>query len=148
MRALVIYDTIHGNTGQIANAIAEGLGGEVEVRRMADADADDLRSAEIVVAGCPTHAWNISPSAKDLLARLKGMAFGAKPAATFDTKFRGRLAGSAARRLARALERLGFHIIVEAESFFVAGMRGPLREGELERAREFGERLSSHSATS
>jgi len=147
MRVLVLYDTVHGNTEQVANAIADGLGAEVDVKRMANAGPDDLLAAELVVAGCPTHAWNVSASAKAFLARLKGMSFAGKPAATFDTKFRGRFTGSAARKLAGALAKAGFHTVADPESFFVAGMQGPLREGELDRAREFGERLSSHSGS-
>jgi hypothetical protein len=46
--------------------------------------------------------------------------------------------GSAAAAIAKRLEKLGIDVVAEPEHFWVTGSLGPLREGELERAREFG----------
>jgi flavodoxin len=147
MRALISYDTLHGNTEQIAHAVGEGLesGAEVVVKKMADMGPDDVRSADLLVAGCPVHAWNVSRAARSFLRSLGGERFDGKKAAAFDTKFQGFLAGSAAKKLARDLQKRGFHVIAPAESFFVTGMAGPLKEGELERARAFGATLARAS---
>lgn len=148
MRILVIYDTVHGNTEQVANAIAEGLAGagEVQTKLIADTTADDIAAADLLVAGCPTHAWNISQATKDLLRRLGELRVEGTPAATFDTKFQKWYAGSAAPKLSRALGRLGFRIVHDSESFFVAGMQGPLKDGQRERAASLGAEIASHAA--
>ncbi|UCC68127.1 MAG: flavodoxin domain-containing protein, partial [Armatimonadota bacterium] len=126
MRTLVIYDTLHGNTAKIAQAIAEGLAGagEVTVKKFTEAESQDLNSADFVVAGCPTHAWTISRPTKAFFRSLGRARFEGKAAAAFDTKFQKRLTGSAAGKISRAFEKLGFRIIREPESFFVRGMEG------------------------
>lgn len=62
MRALVVYESLFGNTHEIADAIAAGIrdadpGAEVQVVRAADADGVHARDAELVVVGGPTHMW-------------------------------------------------------------------------------------------
>ena len=51
--------------------------------------------------------------------------------------------GSAAHGMARRLRRHGYGLVVEPESFFVEGTPGPLEEGELERAKEWGRTLAN-----
>jgi flavodoxin len=145
MRAVIVYDSVHGNTEKVARAIAEGLAetSEVVVRKVAEAETDDLISAELVIAGSPTHAWNMSRASLEFFQRISHGAFDGKLAAAFDTRFRGPLTGSAAGRISRALQKRGFRLMLRPESFFVAHMQGPLREGELERARAFGSRLAA-----
>ena len=46
--------------------------------------------------------------------------------------------GSAAAAIAKRLEKLGIEVVAEPEHFWVTGSLGPLREGELERANDFG----------
>lgn len=63
MRALVIYESMYGNTHAIADAIATGLadrGAAVVLRRVCDANLDDRQGADLVVVGGPTHAWSMS----------------------------------------------------------------------------------------
>ncbi len=143
MRVLISYDTLHGNTEQIAKAIAERLesAGEVVVKKMEETGPDDVRSADLVVAGCPVHAWNMSRGARAFVKALARERFEGKRAAAFDTKLESRFAGSAAKRLLRELEKRGFQMAAAPESFFVTGMEGPLKEGETERARMFGVKL-------
>jgi hypothetical protein len=65
-------------------------------------------------------------------------------AAAFDTRgdARSALTGSAARGIARRLRRRGLDV-VDHKSFLVADAEGPLEDGELERARAWGEALAS-----
>lgn len=60
-------------------------------------------------------------------------------AATFDTRMdRPRLPSSAAAGAARKLRRLGYDLVARPATFRVTGTQGPLREGELDRARAWG----------
>jgi hypothetical protein len=65
-------------------------------------------------------------------------------AAAFDTRVRRpRLPGSAARRAAARLRRLGFAILRDPITFWVGATPGPLLPDELERAYRWGEQLAA-----
>jgi hypothetical protein len=64
-----------------------------------------------------------------------------RAAAAFDTRVPVRWAGGASYAIARRLRRLGYHLVVPAQGFVVDGLLGPLRTGEVERARAWGGRL-------
>ncbi|ABD10385.1 hypothetical protein CcI156_15855 [Frankia sp. CcI156] len=170
MRALVVYESMFGNTRVIADAVAIGLStwldvGLVEVGTADPALNDDVR---LLIVGGPTHAFEMSrPETRhDATRRTEGNvvspgigirewleALPRQPsgspegtpltgAATFDTKVRHpRPAGSAAAGAARCLHRLGFSLLDRPRSFYVDGPPGPLVAGEPERARRWAESL-------
>ena len=164
MRALVVYESMFGNTQVIAKAIAEGLksGMRVDLVEVGVAPASIGEDVDLVVLGGPTHAFGLSrektrqsaaaQAEEDLVSKgiglrewLADLEGGAAEigAATFDTRInRPRVPGSAARGAEKRLRRLGFRIAASAESFYVDGTTGPLVDGEAERARRWGEALA------
>ncbi len=64
MRALVIYESMYGNTHTVAEHIATGLGADggtsVEVVPVGDATPERLAAADLVVVGGPTHIHGMS----------------------------------------------------------------------------------------
>ena len=62
MRALVVYESMYGNTHLVAEAIDSGLrsAGPVQVASVADARYEDVRRYDFVVVGGPTHAHGMS----------------------------------------------------------------------------------------
>lgn len=62
MRAVVVYESMYGNTHLIADAIAAGLSARFEVRvvPVSEAGADVLEGADLVVVGGPTHGHGMS----------------------------------------------------------------------------------------
>ena len=159
MKAVVVYESLYGNTGAVAEAVAEGLGERAEVTLLpvAEADAAALAEADIVVVGGPTHVHGMASkrSREGAVADAEkhglappdvsgpGLAEwfaavadgGGRPAASFDTRI-GKpkfLTGSAAKGIAHRLEQHGYRV-VGSESFTVAGTAGPLQAGEAERA--------------
>ena len=50
--------------------------------------------------------------------------------------------GSAGASIAKQLHQLGFTTATEPEHFWVSGTEGPLRDGELERSRDWGRALA------
>ena len=62
MRALIVYESMYGNTHLIANAIAEGLRTHAEtvVVPVGEADASLVERSDLVVVGGPTHAHGMS----------------------------------------------------------------------------------------
>ena len=165
MRALVVYESMFGNTQKIAEAVAEGLAGRFGVATLEVGDAPAVLPDDVglLVVGGPTHAFGLSrpstrQSAADQAERpvvspglgvrewLDALQYrsGGVVAAAFDTKVsRPRLPGSAARAATKRLRRIGFAIAAPAETFYVAGTPGPLLPGEDERARRWAEALGS-----
>jgi flavodoxin I len=137
MKALIVYDSVYGNTEKIARAIAEAItpSGEVKVLRAGEANPSELESIDLLIVGSPTHGGRPTPAIQDFLNRVPSLR-GINVAA-FDTRSATKFArvfGYAAGRIARNLKGKGGTLMASPEGFFVTGTRGPLKEGELERA--------------
>ena len=151
-RAVVVYDSVYGNTEAVARAIAEGLGAEGTVEaRVARVDAirpENVAGNDIIVLGSPTHFGSPTRAMRRAIYRLGRSDGAGKRIAVFDTCFeadRGKATGMMEDRLARALP--GARVVSPALSAIVTGMKGPLKDGELERSREFGSRVLAAAMT-
>lgn len=137
MKALVVYDSAYGNTEKIAEAIGDAIDGEVRVVRATDADLADMNTIDLLVVGSPTYGGKATEPIQNLLARMpEGVIKGMKVAA-FDTRLAGKFVkifGFAAEKIADSMTAKGGSLTSTAEGFFVTGKKGPLKEGELERA--------------
>jgi Flavodoxin domain len=62
MRALVVYESMFGNTRAVAQAIAAGLGGPAVARAIpvSAAPEEDLSGYDLLVVGGPTHVHGMS----------------------------------------------------------------------------------------
>lgn len=164
MRTLVIFESMFGNTRDIALAIGDGLRSwsEVDMVEVGEAPTDPGDAFDLVVVGGPTHAFGMSragtrQSAIDQGAParvhhlgirdwLSNLAIGARGlvVVTFDTRLdKPRVPGSAARSAVRAFKKLGIQPIARPEHFYVSDVAGPLLEGEVERARQWGADLAT-----
>jgi len=165
MNALVVFESMFGNTEAIARAVGEGLSSQMgtEVVEVGAAPKAIGGNVGLLVVGGPTHAFGMSrPGTRQTAAQQAGPNLVSKgiglrewlaglrvesasaAAGTFDTRiFRPRVPGSAARAATKRLRALGFREVAAAESFYVIGTDGPLLEGELDRARSWGEQLGS-----
>ena len=157
MKAVVLYESLFGNTEAVAKAIAEGLApfGEVAAAQVGEAPRALTAEADLLVVGGPTHAHGMSKPATrrqpdanvfatGIREWLEGLpAAPGRTVAAFDTRFdKPRwLTGSAAVRIARRLRRTGHRVVLPPESFFVEHTGGPLSEGEADRARRWGAQL-------
>lgn len=163
-RALVVFESMYGNTEAVARAIAEGLatGVPVDVLEVGAAPPVPAGDVDLVVVGGPTHAFGMSrPSTRRDAAEKAGRetvstAGGVREwleglpdrpglrAAAFDTRVaRPRVPGSAARAIGRRLRRHALATVDGPHSFFVQGSEGPLVDGELDRARTWGAALAA-----
>jgi flavodoxin len=139
MKALVVYDSVHGNTEKIARAIADGItpSGEVKVLRAGEANPSELASIDLLIVGSPVHGGRPTPAVQEFLKRMTQESLKGIKVAAFDTRATSKFAkifGNAAGRIAGQLTKKGGDLVVPAEGFFVTGTKGPLKEGELERA--------------
>jgi flavodoxin len=137
MKTLVVYDSLYGNTKMIAQAIGEALPGEVEVLHVSEAAPSGLQVYDLLVIGAPTHGANPSPDVQAFLERIQTPALEGVKVAGFDTRMTNRLIllfGTAAPKIAKALQEKGGSLVGKPEGFYVRGGKGPLKEGEVERA--------------
>ncbi len=165
MRAMIVYESMFGNTRDVAEAIALGLsihGVEVETTEVGQADPDlDRRHVDLLVVGAPTHALSLSraqtraSAAEEADSALVTTGDGLREwlellpkgegqrVAAFDTHVDKKIPGSASKAARKRLRRRGYRPVVPAESFFVSDLQGPLLDGEVERARAWGTRLAT-----
>lgn len=157
-RALVVYESMFGNSGEVARAVADGVAEVMPVMIAEVTSAPvDLTEVDLVVAGGPTHAFSMSREATRRDARGQGAPDGSVQTglrewlaslpdehgrwfAAFDTRVTKvrRFPGSAAHSAARVGRRHGFSQAIAPESFYVLDVQGPLADGELERAHAWG----------
>jgi hypothetical protein len=169
MKALIVYESMFGNTQAIASAIGDGLAAQswtVDVVEVGAAPTTIDSEIDLLIVGAPTHQFGLSrPSSREMAARdakapLVSGGIGVREwleQATFDrpglataafdtllTKLRFlRYFGRASTKIQKRLARRGCKVVAKAESYWVAGSTGPLESGEEKRARAWGEQLSS-----
>lgn len=161
MKAFVVYESLWGNTAAIARAIAEGIGPDAEALTTDAASPATIADADLIVAGAPVLGFALptdgmrnsiarseagAPSPPDLShpslrAWLESLPQGHGQAAAFETRIWWSPRG-ATGDIERGLERAGYHRAAKAQKFVVNDKYGPLREGELERARHWGQELA------
>jgi hypothetical protein len=170
MRAVVVYESMYGNTHQIADAIGAGLESAFDVRvvPVSHAGPEVIADADLVVVGGPTHAHGMSrastrkaavqaadkpvggltvePDALGPGLREWFGSLGDYPvrAAGFDTRVHGpaALTGRAAKGVTRLLREHGFDVVAEPESFLVT-KQDRLEPQEQDRARDWAAKLSA-----
>jgi len=160
MKAVVVYESVWGNTAAVAQAIAAGLGAETRALSTAEATPDSLAGVTLIVAGSPLFAFHLPTDAIRKTIADKAESFPAPPnlshppmhkwletlpaghgrSAAFETRIWWS-PGSAARAIQKGLKKAGYAPLARPQRFRVSGMYGPLKKGELERAHQWGERL-------
>jgi flavodoxin len=139
MRALVVFDSTHGNTEKIAEAIAKGISNDTRTVRASEFETKDVEGIDLLFIGSPSVDGRPTEQIQHLAMSLRGKASGIK-IATFDTRLKvrfGKLHGYAAERIADQLCESGAKVRARPEGFIVAGRNGPLANGELERAKSW-----------
>jgi flavodoxin len=137
MKALVIYDSIYGNTKKIAETVAAELGKGVITVTVSDFSTKDLSGIDLLVVGSPILAFRPSEKTGKFLAGLRtGQLKGVK-ATAFDTRVRIFFHGDAAKKIAESLRQVGAEIVAEPCGFIVEGREGPLANDAIAKAKEW-----------
>lgn len=171
MKALVIYESMYGNTRAIAEAVADGLRPDydVEVLCTARAATPAVTDADLLVVGAPTHVHGMSrpatrksaveaalkpdselavePQAEGRGVRewLSGLKRGEGiPAAAFDTRLSAPaiMTGRASAGIAKRLRRLGFTPVCEPADFLV-DKQNHLLPDQIDHARQWGRQIAA-----
>ena len=175
MKALVVYESMYGNTHTVADHVAEGLRSRWEVRvvPVGEAAAELVAAADLLVVGGPTHAHGMTraasrrsavdaaakddeleldpdaegPGLREWFHGLPTGEAGHRFGAAFDTRVKGPAAftGRAAKGIAKRLAQHRYEQLVEAASFLVDN-QNHLLDGEAARATTWGESLGASLA--
>ena len=174
MRALVVYESMYGNTHDVARHIADGLRPTFEVTVMpaARTTPEDVAEMDLVVVGSPTHVHGLPRRSTRRAAAEAALQAGGELeldadavgrgvrewfdeigdhqsglAAAFDTRIdmSKALTGRASRGIERRLRHRGFDVVAESESFLV-DKKNRLLAGEEQRAMEWGRTLAASLA--
>ena len=150
----------------------------VECLAVADASPELIQSTDLLVVGGPTHIRGMTSGFSrkmGISGEEKAEAKGEPPheleedaegpgvrewfdglpkvknagqAAAFDTRLDYAMAGGAARGIAHRLHKHGYQLVSDPEGFVLDDAYGPLRAGEIERAKRWGAELVSASVRS
>ncbi|HVK30665.1 MAG TPA: flavodoxin domain-containing protein [Nocardioides sp.] len=165
--ALVVYESMFGNTAETAEAVARGLrraGLATHIVPVGSLAATGPVDVDLLAVGAPTHGFTLSRRESRAEAVRKGAAperatiglrewiaqaapqrFGTVRVVVFDTRI-GKvrhLPLTAATTAARLLRRRGFQVMRKPTGFVVERVRGPLHAGELARAENWGRRMGA-----
>ena len=164
MKAVIVFESLWGNTAAIARAIGEGLGPGTPVMSTTEATGQAIAEADLIVAGAPVLAFRLpddrirenlrlnpgkAPTPPDLsapplrawLAGLPRLPGGRGRFAAFETRIWWSPGGSTGA-ISRGLQAAGYARVLPAHKFIVTGAYGPLKAGEIERARHWGAELA------
>lgn len=155
MKALIIYDSLYGNTERIAKAVKDAFdsGHETTLLPVKDVDAGHLAGLDLLIAGSPTQGFRPTKLLQKFFSEIPRGGLKNVNIAAFDTriawqeihlrvlKIMMRQFGYAANPIAKALVKKGGKLIIPPEGFFVKETEGPLKEGEEERAKEWGRKV-------
>lgn len=151
MKTLILYDSVFGNTEDIAKAMYESLLVENDplLYNAKEFNIELLDNAGLLIIGSPTRGFRPTEVISGLIRSIPLKRYTNLKIATFDTRFslskinsstlrfivkKGGYAGSF---MAGQMKKRGGSIIVPPEGFLVNGEKGPLKDGELERAAEW-----------
>ena len=143
----VIYDSTYGHTKTIAKQIAEELkeNSEVKLASVRDFDPETVSHYNLLVFGCPTQHHKMTDEMNKFLERIPVNTGASRMAAVFDTRYekaRWR-SGSAAKKLAKKLEKMNYEVIHTHESFYVEDKKGPLKADEYTHASTWAKELQA-----
>lgn len=153
MKTIIIFDSLHGNTKSIAEAVAQGIDDEIRVINVKDVDLAELKGLDLLIVGSPTHGGRPSKATQAFLKSLPERSLKNIHVAAFDTEIsmEGQsfflrmiigILGYAGKHILKSLEQKGGIAVADPEGFIVEDKEGPLRHGELERATRWAEGIT------
>jgi menaquinone-dependent protoporphyrinogen IX oxidase len=148
LKVFVFYDSKYGNTKCVAEQIIEGLTGldgvEAELANIKEIDLQKIADYDALIIGAPNHMGRPSRVALKFVDRLAKLEINAKWIVAFDTYFqRARNFEKSMKKMELYVERKlpKMKVIKPGLSIKVKGVKGPIVNGELPKAKDFGKRV-------
>lgn len=149
MKGIVVYDTSYGNTKKIAETIAETLkesGIEVDLFDVKNVKKVNGKDYDFLVLGSPTRFGTMSFAIRGFLGKVKTEEWMNKPFAAFDTENPENMEKkeySAGEKIAAKLSDKKMNQLLPVLKALVFEMKGPLKEGEIERTKEHARTIAA-----
>lgn len=147
MNVLIVYDSFFGNTEQIALTLRDTLGKEqAKAVRVEAFEPEQLKAIDLLIVGSPTRAFRPTKGITEFIKKLPADGLRGISICAFDTrasladinsgalKTMVKVFGYAAEPMAKGLIKKGGNQVAEPNGFEVMGEKGPLKDGELDRA--------------
>jgi len=147
-RILVVYESKYGNTKLLAEKIAEGAREvertEVLISEVKRVGFDTIHGYDAVLIGSPNNIGGPTRGIRKFIDKLGKLKLGDKGFAVFDS-YMGRDIEKAVKKMERRMsEKVAeAKLLTPGLSMQVEGTKGPISEGELPKAREFGNRIAA-----
>jgi flavodoxin len=148
MKGIVVFDTSYGNTKTIAEIISETLkksGIEIATFYAKDVKKLSAKDYNFLVLGSPTRFGTMSLTVKGFIGKVKGEEWANKLFAAFDTENPENMVKnewSAAEKIAEKLKEKKMNQLLPVLKAAVLGQKGPLKEGEVERIKDYARELA------
>ena len=147
-KILVVYESKYGNTKRVAETIVTGMqrveGTETALSEVKKVDRNAITRYDAIVFGGPTHFGGPTRSMKKFIDTLSSLPLDGKQFAVFDTYFKTDFEKATKNMEQRMREEVpAMKMVVPGLSIKVAGMKGPIVEGELPKCEEFGAMIAS-----
>jgi flavodoxin len=141
-KAIIVYESVYGNTKKIAEAISEGInnveGVECVIKKTGEIHTDDLCDYDAILLGCPNHNQGPALNLVRFIERAAIVHLKAKMGTVFDT-YTGGNKNVAVSKLETIIQEKLPGISLEGKfSAKVTGRKGPLADDEESRAQGFG----------
>lgn len=161
MNILIVYDSIFGNTAQVANAMRDeltALAHTVQIHPVSEAFPFAFHDTDLLIVGSPTRGFRPTPAISEFIEGIDTALVGGRPAAAFDTRMSlddihpaplrwvVDAGGYAADRIAQMLGHRGFAAVGTHGGFLVGGTEGPMKPGEIERAKAWAADVVAQAA--
>jgi menaquinone-dependent protoporphyrinogen oxidase len=157
MHVLVLYRSWYGNTRAVADAMAERLRARGHQATVQDVrqPLPDLKTVDRVLIGAPTRMARVAVTATSALRKLRRRGLGRKLVGIFDTfgplpkspqemeENRKWLEPGAVGILLAKARALGLNVYSETLRCSVVEFKGPIVDGDLEKAAAFAERFTA-----
>ena len=147
MKVLIVFDTKHGNTQQVAELIADGIntveGNETKVLNVNDFDPNEDTTYDLILIGSPNHVGSHVKSIKKLIKNLSSSTVKGNSFAAFDTHM-GKYFEKAVKKMEKQIiENFpNSTMALPGLSIKVGGMKGPIVEEDLSKCKEYGIKLA------
>ena len=150
VKVFVVYDSKYGNTKLAAKSILKGIrevkGIEAEMGYVKEVDIKKVADFDAIILGAPNHMGRPSRTMKKFVNKLAKLDLKSKNVAVFGT-YSGKI-----RTVDRAVKKLvkmvqeklpNQNLALPGLSIRVRGIRGPIRQGELPKCVDFGNKLAT-----
>jgi len=148
MKALIVYDTKYGNTKKVAELIGEGLKSieenEVIIEKAEEIDLNKEEIYDLILIGSPNHYGTYTKPIKNFISNLPESSLKGNSYAVFDT-FMYKNYQRVVKGMEKHIKEVMPNMTKKSPSLSirVASNKGPIKDDELPRCKEFGIKLAN-----